>query len=111
MSEEQNEAESNDDDSDSDENMSVNDDQDLGYDENFWSDNESLEDFSEEIGVGNKKSTRFFWQYNTQSKGPKGKRLCKSFENEDPHVLNDFEDPVFDPELNQLQVCWECKRD
>ncbi len=24
-----------------------------------------------------KKDKRYFWQYNTQSKGPKGKRLCK----------------------------------
>ena len=26
-----------------------------------------------------KKDKRYFWQYNTQSKGPKGKRLCKVF--------------------------------
>lgn len=51
---------------------------------------------------GGRKQKRYFWQYNTQAKGPKGKRLCKSVTNCDPHVLNDFEDPVFDPDLNQM---------
>ena len=46
-----------------------------------------------------KKDARYFWQYNVQSKGPKGKRLCVSLDDHDPHVLNDFEDPVFDPDL------------
>ena len=50
---------------------------------------------------GTKKEKRYFWQYNTQSKGPKGKRLCKSVNNLDPYNLTDFADPVFDPELNQ----------
>ena len=53
--------------------------------------------------VGGKKDRRYFWQYNTQAKGPKGKRLCKTVEPDDPHVLNDFEDPVFDPEQNQMR--------
>lgn len=42
------------------------------------------------------KDKQFFWQYNVQSKGPKGTRVHFEME-EDPHVLNDFEDPVFDP--------------
>ena len=46
---------------------------------------------------------KYFWQYNLQSKGPKGKRLAKSVESADPHILNDFEDPVFDPELNEMR--------
>ena len=40
---------------------------------------------------------RYFWQYNIQAKGPKEKRLCKNIGSSDPHVLKDFEDPVFDP--------------
>ncbi|CAG5131034.1 unnamed protein product [Candidula unifasciata] len=48
------------------------------------------------VAVG-KKQKQFFWQYNVQSKGPKGTRLKLSVESPaDPHVLNDFEDPVFD---------------
>lgn len=44
-----------------------------------------------------KKQKQFFWQYNVQAKGPKGTRLKLSIEKPaDPHVLNDFEDPVFD---------------
>lgn len=72
-----------------------------------FSDTESLASQSSYVddllvgGAQNKK--RYFWQYNTQSKGPKGKRLCKSVEVHDPHVLNNFEDPVFDPELNHMR--------
>ncbi|BFY97884.1 hypothetical protein BsWGS_00925 [Bradybaena similaris] len=44
-----------------------------------------------------KKQKQYFWQYNVQSKGPKGTRLKLAVESPtDPHVLNDFEDPVFD---------------
>jgi len=44
-----------------------------------------------------KKQNQFFWQYNVQSKGPKGTRLKLAIDSpSDPHVLNDFEDPVFD---------------
>ena len=61
---------------------------------------------SEEAGsqgkTGGKKPKRYFWQYNTQAKGPKGKRLCKSVTTCDPHFLASFEDPVFDPDLNQM---------
>lgn len=39
---------------------------------------------------------RYFWQYNIQAKGPKEKRLCRKVGCSDPHVLKDFEDPVFD---------------
>jgi len=91
-----------DDDSDS-QHRAVMSDEEMNYDESFWSDTEDVEDEAEEDALNRRKNTRFFWQYNTQSKGPKGKRLCKSFSNADPHVLNDFEDPVFDPDLNQSQ--------
>lgn len=40
---------------------------------------------------------RFFWQYNVQAKGPKGKRLVFQSRLEDPHVLNEVTDPVFSP--------------
>jgi len=58
---------------------------------------------AEYMTSSSKAEKRYFWQYNTQAKGPKGKRLCKSVRSEDPHVLNDFEDPVFDPEQNQTK--------
>ena len=45
---------------------------------------------------------RFFWQYNVQSKGPKGTRAvssaCLETEPTDPHVLAEAKDPVFSPE-------------
>ncbi|XP_067129361.1 protein CREBRF homolog [Centruroides vittatus] len=43
----------------------------------------------------NKKKKRFFWQYNIQSKGPKGPRISLATESTDPHVLSDAMDPVF----------------
>lgn len=59
--------------------------------------------FIEEFISSGRKEKRFFWQYNMQSKGPKGKRLAKALENNDPHILHDFEDPVFDPELQDMK--------
>lgn len=47
--------------------------------------------------VGSSKKERFFWQYNVQSKGPKGTRLVIKTQAEDPHVLNEVTDPVFSP--------------
>lgn len=56
---------------------------------------------------------RFFWQYNVQSKGPKGPRYATGAsgnshhsngsggytdEEEDPHVFNEIADPVFAPD-------------
>jgi hypothetical protein len=42
---------------------------------------------------------RFFWQYNVQSKGPKGIRIPSMAESPvDPHVLSEAKDPVFSPE-------------
>ena len=38
---------------------------------------------------------RFFWQYNVQSKGPKGARICSADNSEDPFVLPEASDPVF----------------
>ncbi|XP_064603994.1 CREB3 regulatory factor-like [Liolophura sinensis] len=49
-------------------------------------------------GSSKSKEKQYFWQYNVQSKGPKGKKLCLSLDTVDPHVLHNFEDPVFDPE-------------
>ncbi|KAL3863411.1 hypothetical protein ACJMK2_005168 [Sinanodonta woodiana] len=44
---------------------------------------------------------QYFWQYNLQSKGPKGQRVQFSLSS-DPHILHDFEDPVFDSSINNL---------
>ena len=41
---------------------------------------------------------RYFWQYNVQSKGPKGTRLASVDDNGDPHVLKEISDPVFSPD-------------
>ena len=44
---------------------------------------------------------RFFWQYNVQSKGPKGSRMpavAAVTDAADPHVLAEAKDPVFSPE-------------
>jgi hypothetical protein len=46
----------------------------------------------------------YFWQYNTQAKGPKGQRLCRSLTPDDPHKLMSFEDPVFDPDLSRWNL-------
>lgn len=48
--------------------------------------------------------TTYFWQYNTQAKGPKGQRLCKGLAANDPHKIVSFEDPVFDPKLSQWNL-------
>lgn len=58
-----------------------------------------LSDFLTDVSSGGRKEKTYFWQYNTQSKGPKGKRLCRVVDDNDPYVLHDFEDPVFDTEL------------
>lgn len=58
-----------------------------------------LTDFLTDVSSGSRKEKTYFWQYNMQSKGPKGKRLCRVVHNDDPYVLHDFEDPVFDTEL------------
>ena len=63
----------------------------------------SYSSFIEDLRNGNKKDKRYFWQYNTQSKGPKGKRLCKSMQERDPHCLADFEDPVFQPDCQDAR--------
>jgi hypothetical protein len=59
--------------------------------------------FIEEFISSGRKEKRFFWQYNLQSKGPKGKRLAKSLDTDDPYVLQDFEDPVFDPDQPDMK--------
>ncbi|KAH9418304.1 hypothetical protein DERP_010171 [Dermatophagoides pteronyssinus] len=44
---------------------------------------------------------RYFWQYNVQSKGPKGPRQHRPLddnEDDDPHVLKETTDPVFAPD-------------
>jgi len=41
----------------------------------------------------------YFWQYNSQSRGPKAQRLCSAVNTEDSHVVPDFADPVFSSNL------------
>ena len=41
---------------------------------------------------------RYFWQYNVQSKGPKGTRIVSIEKNDDPHVFSEISDPVFSPD-------------
>lgn len=44
---------------------------------------------------------RYYWQYNVQSKGPKGTRIASTDDSEDPFVLPEASDPVFS---NDCQV-------
>jgi len=60
---------------------------------------DELSDFLTDVSSGSRKEKTYFWQYNLQSKGPKGKRLCRVVQDENPYILHDFEDPVFDTEL------------
>jgi hypothetical protein len=71
--------------------------------DNEFSDVEPNSSFIEEFISSGRKEKRFFWQYNLQSKGPKGKRLAKSLDTEDPHILQEFEDPVFDPDQQDMK--------
>lgn len=91
-----------DDDSDSDRDYDDDSDSDFegGHDMESLSPSDSL------IGT---KEKQYFWQYNVQSKGPKGTRVKFDLE-EDPHALNDFEDPVFggptnSGNLDNMGVC------
>ncbi|UYV60815.1 CREBRF [Cordylochernes scorpioides] len=91
-----------------DEGFDSHDGEDSNGDDDLSSDGESL--FTEEPGAedraslmldlsstaGCKKKKRYFWQYNTQSKGPKGSRLQLDASGAaDPHVFHDVADPVF----------------
>ncbi|XP_045460837.1 protein CREBRF homolog [Harmonia axyridis] len=68
--------------------------------EDFSSDNgDSDEDFEQSPKTSHKKE-RYFWQYNVQSKGPKGQRLVMKCKMEDPHHLNEVTDPVFSPDCS-----------
>lgn len=97
-----------------DDNESVNSDEEDDDDESFYGDYDAsdLLGASTSDDVNNKWSLnmgrsrkgsekRYFWQYNVQSKGPKGPRLgsSASFDNEeDPHVFREVSDPVFAPD-------------
>lgn len=77
------------------------DDSDSDSDINEFSDSDS-EGSQEEWSAGRSsresrqvRKDQFFWQYNIQSKGPKGKRVRFGMD-ENPHKVQDFEDPVFD---------------
>lgn len=68
-----------------------------GHYEDYSSDNNSDDD--DEHTKASKKE-KYFWQYNIQSKGPKGQRLVMKCKMEDPHVLNEATDPVFSPDCS-----------
>ncbi|KAL3278553.1 hypothetical protein HHI36_016099 [Cryptolaemus montrouzieri] len=69
--------------------------------EDFSSDNgDSDDDFDHPSKSSPSKKERFFWQYNVQSKGPKGQRLVMKCKMEDPHRLNEVTDPVFSPDCS-----------
>ncbi|XP_066262348.1 protein CREBRF homolog isoform X1 [Euwallacea similis] len=65
-----------------------------GHYEDYSSDNNSDDD---DDSPKSSKKEKYFWQYNIQSKGPKGQRLVMKCKMEDPHVLNEVTDPVFSP--------------
>ncbi|XP_074640284.1 uncharacterized protein LOC141898334 [Tubulanus polymorphus] len=69
------------------------------YEDGGWlSDADSVDSWSSNKSLGKKSADRYFWQYNAQSKGPKGQRLHIPKDEKDPHVLTSFHDPVFDNE-------------
>lgn len=65
-------------------------------------DAENTHRWSLDVAKGRKQpgQQRYFWQYNVQSKGPKGTRIvCEtSNSNNDPHILVEAKDPVFNPD-------------
>ncbi|XP_050304073.1 protein CREBRF homolog isoform X2 [Anthonomus grandis grandis] len=68
-----------------------------GHYEDYSTDNNSDDD--DDHTKGSKKD-KCFWQYNIQSKGPKGQRLVMKTKLEDPHVLHEITDPVFSPDCS-----------
>ncbi|KAL8607930.1 hypothetical protein ACOMHN_005485 [Nucella lapillus] len=58
--------------------------------------------FEESLTELARRNKQFFWQYNTQAKGPKGTRLHLTIHDNDPHRPGHFEDPVFDPTNTRL---------
>ncbi|XP_069139972.1 CREB3 regulatory factor-like isoform X1 [Argopecten irradians] len=78
-----------------------------------WNDSDSDSDNNQDSSWSAKKKKdstskkdQYFWQYNIQSKGPKGTRMNFDLEPKNPHVLQDFEDPVFDLEKGRkLGLC------
>ncbi|CAG0919308.1 unnamed protein product [Notodromas monacha] len=83
-------TEEDEEDSDADSNASSDD----GYDVRVVSPNSR----GGAAGLGHSARERYFWQYNVQAKGPKGQRLVLKNPNpQDPHVLDQVVDPVFNP--------------
>ncbi|XP_060076943.1 CREB3 regulatory factor-like [Ylistrum balloti] len=82
-------------------------------DDEEWNDSDSDSDNNQDSSWSAKKKKdssskkdQYFWQYNIQSKGPKGTRMNFDLEPKNPHVLLDFEDPVFDIEKGRkLGLC------
>ncbi|CRK99214.1 CLUMA_CG012486, isoform B [Clunio marinus] len=94
----QDEAYSDDDDSDHYEDFSSDSDGDDNKDQlRSMSSNDSNNNQKSSNFSSSKKNARFFWQYNVQAKGPKGQRLVIKTQAEDPHHLNEVTDPVFSP--------------
>lgn len=100
---------------DADDNMSDSDDDGMSSDdESFYGDysnndliGASISDDAENkwtLNMGRSRRNgqkRYFWQYNVQSKGPKGTRISSLGDTQDPHVLPEASDPVFS---NDCQV-------
>lgn len=76
-------------------------DEDSDHYEDFSSDNGDSDDDDDPHSKSHaSRKERFFWQYNVQAKGPKGQRLVMKSKMEDPHVLNEIQDPVFSPDCS-----------
>ena len=65
---------------------------------------ESIGSFEGDRGGALSKRDRYFWQYNTQAKGPKGARLSKGPKETDPHSIENAIDPVFSPECSSQGI-------
>lgn len=70
-----------------------------GFSDAESDDSEDLDDLTRSCSPAAKsrKKERYFWQYNLQSKGPKGRRMPLQSNVLDPHQLNEITDPVFSP--------------
>lgn len=72
-----------------------------GADDDYFSDADSAHSHGSlgketQTSSSKKKGKQYFWQYNVQAKGPKGQKMQLLSQDQDPHILNTFEDPVFE---------------
>ncbi|KAK2712535.1 protein CREBRF homolog isoform X2 [Artemia franciscana] len=92
---------------------------DEGFDSEDDSEHENYDDVETESDCdseaeGRKSTTgkkeRYFWQYNVQSKGPKGRKVVMQTDIGDPHFLDSVKDPVFDIQVEGVKHSGKARR-